>query len=35
MPDNFRPDPQNNPEDITPSNTPQEPYQKKTPLSTF
>ena len=32
MPDNFRPDPQNNPEDITPSNTPQEPSQKKYPI---
>ncbi|NEN96332.1 MAG: hypothetical protein F6K50_12540 [Moorea sp. SIO3I7] len=32
MPDNFRPNPENNPEEITPSNTPQEPSPKKYPV---
>ena len=32
MSDNFRPNPENNPEEITPSNTPQEPSKKKYPI---
>ncbi len=32
MPDNFRPNQENNSEEITPSNTPQEPFRKKSPV---
>ncbi|NEO01756.1 MAG: hypothetical protein F6K50_42130 [Moorea sp. SIO3I7] len=32
MSDNFRPNPENNPEEITPSNTPQERSPKKYPI---